>query len=134
MDRPAESLTFEGYAARRPRDLALLLLAIGTSPPRLRARDQQADVAGAALRHRVLDVLAALDPEPDDLDAALASIVAEFGDPTGPTRGACIQLRREWGEAVAAPGAWSWLIAEALAQTERGDDMFPRRGRRRGPA
>src|SRR5205823_15084165 len=96
MDRPAEALTSE---ERRPRDLALLLLAIGTDPPRARARDQQADRAGAALRREVLDRLAALDPEPADLDAALASIVAALGEPTGPTRGVCSQVRHEWDQA-----------------------------------
>ena len=133
MGRAPENLNDAAAEPRRPRDLALLLLAIGTDPPRLRARDQQADVAGAALRQRVLDRLAALDPEPADLDAALASIVAVFGDPTGPTRGVCVQLRREWDEAVAAPGAWAWLIAEALDRTERGEAPLTGRGRRRGP-
>ncbi len=130
MDRPPEGLNRD--AGRRPRDLALLLLAMGTDPPRARARDQQADRAGADLRRRVLDRVAALDPEPDALDAALAAIVAGFGDPTGPTRGVCSQVRREWEETLASPGAWPWLIAEALERTGRGDDPGPRRRSSRG--
>ena len=67
---------------RRPRDLALLLLALGDDPPRQRARDQQADRAGAALRRRLLDGLAAVDPEPDDCESALEAAVVEIGEPT----------------------------------------------------
>lgn len=135
MDRPAEGLTAPEPPTgpdpdrRRPRDLALLLLAIGSHPPRARARDQQADRAGGALLRHVLDRLAALDPDPDSLDTALAAIVAEVGGPTGPTRGVCSQLRQEWDDLRAAPDAWGWLVAEALECTRRGDDTGPRRGR-----
>ena len=73
--------TDEPSPPRRPRDLALLLLAAGGEPPRQRARDQQADRAGAEIRRRVLDRLAALDPEPEDFEATLARIVAEFEVP-----------------------------------------------------
>src|SRR5205823_13402942 len=55
----------------RPRDLALLLLASGDLRPRKRARDQQADRVGLDLKHRILQRLAALDPEPEALEAAL---------------------------------------------------------------
>ena len=119
----------DGDGARRPRDLAVLLLAIGGGPPRERARDQQADVAGADLHRRVLDRVAALDPEPREFDATLARIVAEFGDPTGPTRGVCLRVKQEWEECRQSPMAWSWLLAEAL---ESGDGE-PKRRRRRGP-
>src|SRR5262249_46373002 len=70
----------------RPRDLALLLLASGDLLPRQRARDQQADLAGLRLKRTVLDRLMALDPEPEDLEAALVRIVEEAGPPTGPQR------------------------------------------------
>ena len=116
MAIPSEGLS---PGTRRPRDLALLLLAASGDPPRARARDQQADRAGLALRRRVLDRLAALDPEPEDLEPALAAIVAEFGAPTGPTRGVCAQLLQEWDECRLSPGAWSWLLAEALASADR---------------
>jgi|GEM_PF-1443363 len=138
MDRPAESLTPSGGDAggvpHRPRELALLLLAIGTDPPRARARDQQADRAGGALLRRILDRLAALDPEPADLDAALTQIVTEIGEPTGPARGVCSQIVQEWNQTLASPGAWAWLLSEAIDCTARGDHPGPKHGRRRGPA
>ena len=58
----------------RPRDLALLLLASRDLRPRQRARDQQADAAGLALKRRVLDRVAALDPEPAEFEAALVEL------------------------------------------------------------
>jgi hypothetical protein len=135
MDRAAKYLT-EKVAdhGRRPRDLALLLLAIGTGPPRARARDQQADRAGAELRRRVLDRLAALDPEPEVLDEALARIVAEFGEPTGPTRGVCSQVRQEWEHATIAPDSWAWLVREALEQAGREERRSAGQGGVRGPS
>lgn len=140
MDSPAESLSGHGVdvsPARRPRDMALLLLAIGTDPPRARARDQQADRAGGVMRRQALDRLAALDPEPGGLDEALATIVVEMGAPSGPTRAICSQIREEWAQTHAAPGSWQWLIAEALERTEQGGDSGRRRrrgGRSLGPA
>lgn len=129
IDPEAEAQPGRGGELRRPRDLALLLLATGGGPPRQRARDQQADLAGVELHRRVLDRLAALDPEPEDCEAALARIVAEFGEPTGPTRGVCLRVRQEWEECRATPSAWAWLIAEAIEAT----DGPPRRRRHRGP-
>src|SRR5260370_28791604 len=72
--------------ALRPRDLALLLLASGDLRPRKRARDQQADRVGLELKRRILERLAAIDPEPADLEAALLGVVEEIGSPTGPAR------------------------------------------------
>src|SRR5438270_4314184 len=80
----------------RPRDLALLLLASGDLLPRQRARDQQADRAGLALKGRVLDRLAALDPEPEAVEATLLQIVDEIGPPTGPTRAIALHIHEEW--------------------------------------
>ena len=114
---------------QRPRDLALLLLAMGGGPPRQRARDQQADVAGADLHRRILDRLAALDPDPHDFEAALARIVGEFGEPTGPTRAICLSIRQEWEGCRESPSAWAWLLAEALGSGEGA----PKRRRGRGP-
>jgi hypothetical protein len=118
-------------ASMRPRDLALLLLAVAHEPARARARDQQADRAGGALRRRVLDRIVGDDPEPDALDASLAAIVAEFGEPTGPTRGVCSMFRQEWAESRLAPSYWTWLLSEAIAEGSR--DGKRRRGRRDGP-
>jgi hypothetical protein len=115
----------------RPRDLALLLLATAHETPRARARDQQADRAGGALRRRVLDRLVLEDPEPETLEAALAAIVAEFGEPSGPTRGVCSMIRQEWAESRLAPGYWTWLLSEAVAQGDR--DRGSRRRRSDGP-
>ena len=112
----------------RPRDLALLLLATSHEPPRARARDQQADRAGGALRRRVLDRLVLEDPEPEALEVALAAIVAAFGEPSGPTRGVCSMIRQEWAESRLAPGYWTWLLSEAVSQGDRG-----RGSRRRRP-
>src|SRR6516225_5719417 len=90
----------------RPRDLALLLLASGDSLPRQRARDQQADIAGLAVKRRILDRLAALDPEPAEIEEALAKIIDELGPPTGPTRSLAISIRDEWRMACTTP---EWL-------------------------
>lgn len=111
--------------ALRPRDLALLLLAAGARPPRLRARDQQPDLAGLALRRRLLDRLAALDPEPDDLDATLQQLVDELGPPTGPLRALALSFREEWQAACTQPEFLDHLLNEAAAQSEE-----EQRGRR----
>src|SRR5947209_18070539 len=102
----------------RPRDLALLLLASGDLRPRQRARDQQADTAGLDLKRRLLDRLAALDPEPAELETALARIVEEMGPPQGPTRAVAVLVRDEWQAACAAPEGVAHLLREG---TDRGD-------------
>jgi hypothetical protein len=117
-DPPAEPL--------RPRDLAVLLLASGDLLPRKRARDQQADRAGLALKRHVLERLAALDPEPEGLEAALVHIVEEAGGPTGPTRAVAAGVRDEWRDACQAPEWVAHLLAEATRDPQEGPD----RGRR----
>src|SRR5437867_852001 len=97
----------------RPRDLALLLLASGESLPRQRARDQAPDLAGLALKHRVLERIAAIDPEPAELEATLLKIVDEFGPPTGPTRAIALSIREEWEMACITPELTAHLLAEA---------------------
>src|SRR5438445_1204871 len=87
----------------RPRDLALLLLASGDLRPRKRARDQQADGVGLELKRRILDRLAALDPEPRDIEAALVRIVEEIGRPAGPARAVALVVREEWQAACGSP-------------------------------
>jgi hypothetical protein len=98
----------------RPVDFARVALAAGALPPRARARDQQADLAGEVLRRRVLNRLAVLDPEPEALEDALLAIIAEVGEPTGPTRGICTTLLQEWQMARLQPAYWTYLMDQAL--------------------
>lgn len=112
----------------RPADMALFLLASGDLLPRKRARDQQADLAGLALKRRVLDLLVAHDPEPEGLEACLAQIVEELGPPSGPTRGICAGIRDEWEQMAATPGMLDWLVIEALREGQG----IPRQKGRRG--
>jgi hypothetical protein len=102
----------------RPRDLACLLLASGDLLPRKRARDQQADRAGLDLKRRILDRVAALDPEPAELEAALVRIVDELGPPTGPSRALATLVRDEWRAACAAPEWVEHLLSEATRANE----------------
>jgi hypothetical protein len=103
----------------RPRDFALVLLASGdVAPPRQRARDQQADRAGLDLKRRVLIALADLDPEPQDLEAALLEIVEQLGPPLGPTRSIAAGLFDEYAAIAAAPGCVEYLLSKGLESTE----------------
>ena len=102
----------------RPRDFAVLLLSSGDVTPRQRARDQQADRAGLDLKRRVLDALVAADPEPEDLEAALLTVVEGLGPPTGPTRSVAISLFEEWRTAVATPEWVAQLLGEAVRAPE----------------
>jgi hypothetical protein len=97
-----------------PGDYARLVLAAAGGPPRARARDQQADVVGEGLRRRVLDRLAALDPEPEALESTLLAIVAELREPAGATRAVCTAIYQEWEMARENPGFLSFLIAQAM--------------------
>jgi hypothetical protein len=103
--------------APRPRDLALLLLASGDLLPRQRARDQQADVAGLELKRRLLDRLAAIDPEPAMLEPTLLAIINEFGEPTGPTRALALALVEEWQAACSTPEWMAHLLEQALNES-----------------
>ena len=99
----------------RPRDLALVLLASRDLQPRQRARDQQADLAGLALKRRVLEQVAAIDPEPEALEAALAQIIDTLGPPRGAAQAMAVLVRDEWHMACATPEWVAQLLAEALA-------------------
>src|SRR5262249_34190552 len=110
----------------RPRDLALLLLASRDVLPRQRARDQQAHRARLELKRDLLERLAALDPEPEELEAALVRIIEEIGPPTGPTRALALMVREEWQAAATSPEWVAQLLGEALRGSEEGD----KRGRR----
>src|SRR5580704_10379808 len=94
----------------RPRDLAVVLLASGDLRPRQRARDQQADLAGLSLKRQVLSGLAARDPEPAELEAALTQIVEELGPPFGPARAIAAIIRDEWQMACVSPNWVAHLL------------------------
>ena len=104
----------------RPKDLADLMLASGELLPRQRARDQHADIAGMELKREVLLRLSALDPEPEAIDEALAEIIAAMGEPSGPTRGICLNIRYDWDAAVQSPEFVAWLLDEALRESSGG--------------
>src|SRR5437870_12937151 len=97
----------------RPRALAVLLWASGDLRPSKRARDQEADRTGLALKRRVLDRLSALDPEPNEINAALARIIDEIGPPTGPTRAIALSFQDDWQAACASPEWIAHLLNEA---------------------
>ena len=103
-------------ALLRPRDFALLLLASSDLLPRQRARDQQADRTGMELKRQLLSHVAALDPEPEALEAALAEIIETMGQPTGPTRGVATIFRDEWQAACVSPEWVAQLLDEAVAE------------------
>ena len=109
----------------RPRDLAVLLLASRELLPRQRARDQEPDLAGLAIQRRILDRLAAIDPEPGDTEATLMRIVEEFGPPTGPTRAVAVGIYDEWIAACASPDLVAMLVGQAAQEGREGK----RRGR-----
>ncbi len=117
-----DEMVADGYPCR-PRDLANLLLAGPGLRSRQRARDQQADQAGIELKRQVLLRLAAVDPDPEDIETALDRIIREMGPPYGPTRGICLTVRNDWEVASSSPQFVAWLLQEALREGE---------GRRRG--
>jgi hypothetical protein len=100
-----------------------MLLAAGGGPPRARARDQQADLAGEALRREILNRLVTLDPATEDMEQALLSIAGDLGQPSGPARAVGLSIRQEWEMARANPEYWSFLVREAL----QGEDRRPPR-------
>lgn len=114
----------------RPKDLADLMLAGGELLPRERARDQQADLAGMALKREILLRLSALDPEPDELDQALAQIIESMGEPSGPVRGICLNVRYDWDAACQSPRFVAWLLEEAVRESS-GTPRKGKRGRQR---
>jgi hypothetical protein len=104
--------------ALRPRDLAIMLLASGDLLPRQRARDQQADRAGLELKRKLLDHVAAEDPEPDALEATLAEFIEHLGPPAGPARALALDFHEEWQAACAVPEWTAFLLHEALNAPE----------------
>ena len=115
----------------RPGDFARVLLAAGGEPPRARARDQQADLVGEALRRRVLNRITVLDPEPEALESALMMIVNEFGEPSGATRAVCSAIAQEWEMVHLSPEFWPFLLGQAIEAVD--GPPGSRRKRRRFP-
>lgn len=103
----------------RPRDLALLLLSSEELRPRKRKRSQSPDVAGMELKRRLLERLAVVDPEPEDLEATLARLVEELGPPAGPYRALAIGFRDDWLGLASNPN-WLEQLREEAAR-EGGD-------------
>jgi hypothetical protein len=102
----------------RPSQLATVLLASGESLPRLRARDQQADVKGSQLKQRILRRIIDLDPEPATFLETLESIIEELGPPSGPTRALARVIADEWVCSADHPQLSQWLLQRALERAE----------------
>lgn len=105
----------------RPRDLALLLLSSGELLPRQRLRSQSPDAAGLQMKRRLLERLAELDPEANDLEATLTRLIDELGPPAGPVRALAIGFRDDWRGLASNPEWLKQLRAEAAQQCDRGD-------------
>jgi hypothetical protein len=105
----------------RPRDFALLLLSSGDLLPRQRQRGQSADSCGLALKRRLLEALAELDPEPADLDRALERLVHEAGPGGGPIRALALTFRDDWRAAAASPEWIAHLESESARHRTKGN-------------
>src|SRR5688500_16659857 len=90
-------------SALRPRDFALLLLAAGDVTARQRARDQQADQAGLAIKRQILEELIALDPEPQELAHFLFELPTRLNSSAGSIRSLALALMQEWQTACVTP-------------------------------
>ena len=108
---------FERYI--RPAQFATLLLGSGESLPRARARDQQADLAGSRLKQQVLRRVIELDPEPTDFHVILDAIIAEIGEPTGPTRAMARLIVEEWISTNPHPSLTEWLLQQAVQSNSK---------------
>jgi hypothetical protein len=113
----------------RPRELALLQLGSEELQPRQRMRGQAPDRIGLELKRQLLRKLADLDPEPEELDAALARLIDDLGLPTGPIRALALSFRDDWQELRAHPETVSLLFHQTIHSDEGGD----RGGRRVRP-
>lgn len=101
----------------RPRDLALLLLASEELRPRKRMRTQHPDVVGQELKRCLLQRVAELNPEADNLDTTLARLIDELGAPPGPIRALAIGFRDDW-QGLASNPAWVEQLREEAAREE----------------
>jgi len=101
-------------ALLRPADFARLLLAGGDLVPRQRARDQEADRAGLAIKRRLLERLAADDPEADAIEAVLTHAVEDWGEAAGSARAVAATILEEWHAACADPRIVAHLLTNAV--------------------
>jgi hypothetical protein len=113
----------------RPRELALLQLGSEEVQPRRRMRGQMPDRIGLELKQRLLQKVADVDPEPEELDAALARIIDELGPPTGPIRALALSFRDDWQDLRANPE----LVGLLFHQTKHSEEGGDTRGRRVRP-
>ena len=97
-----------------PRELAMLLLAAESGPPRQRARDQRADHVGLALRRQILERLVLLDPPADQLESALLQIVDEMQPPSGPARAAAMSVRDDLRATTEDPDMLEHVLGQAV--------------------
>ena len=103
----------------RPRDLALLLLASEELRPRKRLRSQYPDNLGMELKRSLLQRVADLDPEADELEPTLARLIDELGPAPGPIRALAVGFRDDWRGLEANP-EWLEQLREEAAR-ERGN-------------
>ncbi len=115
----------------RPREAALIWLAASAGPPRQRARDQQSDLAGVALRNQILRGLVDHDPEPAEMERAIEEVVTSLdGQLRGPARSLGLLIMQEWESVRLNPGYWEWQMADAIAGSNGARE--PKRKRTRG--
>jgi hypothetical protein len=117
-------MTASNESLLRPADWARLILASDDLLPRQRARDQQADIAGAALTRRVLERVAAVDPEPTRLANCLAQIVQEWNEPAGPVRAVARNIAEEFDATSRSPQFVEWLLERAVGRPEAAVKTF----------
>ncbi|GAC1650427.1 MAG: hypothetical protein NVS4B8_24670 [Herpetosiphon sp.] len=97
-----------------------------------RARDQQADIGGLALKRDVLERLSAIDPEPEEVEPALLQIINAIGLPTGPTRAICLEVKDEWETVQQSPEFVEWLLRQAIREGEGRRGKGKRRDEQQG--
>jgi hypothetical protein len=67
------------------------------------------------LKRRLLQRIADLDPEADNLEATLTRLVEELGEPPGPIRALAIGFRDDWQGLTSNP-AWVEQLREEAAR------------------
>jgi hypothetical protein len=82
-------------------------------------RSQYPDIAGLELKRCLLQRVAELDPESDNLDATLERLIDELGSPPGPMRALAIGFRDDWLGLASNPD-WVGQLREEAAR-EGGD-------------